>query len=222
MRRPPPTASALIRRLAALDPLSAPAAPWPFADALARWLGWADAIRLRAALDAPPAARRPARGRPAARAEALRLREALRRDLVAATEPAAFGPGELADFAALRRRALSCQQAMAAAIQPLRQRVRDTLAASAAPGGPGLAALDAVLGDLVAAQADALLGGIPARLKPAFDRQLAAPGEAQGAARFLEELRALLLAELELRLLPVEGLLDALGEPGAAAEAADA
>lgn len=255
------TSAALIRLLAELTATEA-AAPRPaFAERLAQWLGWTDAIALAAALNsgarapaglaAGPAARRA--GDAAAQAVA-RVRTALAQAIAedgplgarAAGGPRPAVPGlpadDPADFAPYRRQHLALQRSMEMRIAPLRAQLRGLLAAQSAAGGR-LAALDAALDDALAARERSLLATVPALLERRFERLRQTPHDddaapaatapvpdAPGArtrasppaawlALFHRERQAVLLAELELRLQPVAGLLDALRAETACAPA---
>jgi hypothetical protein len=130
------------------------------------------------------------------------------------------------DFPAYRQRYVACQQAMETSIGPLRRRVRSTLA-GAAPALARLADLDAVMEQVIGEQERALLATVPGRLEQRFERLRQAhadacphadPGAtdappATWADTFRLDMRDVLLAELELRLQPVEGLLEALRQP---------
>jgi hypothetical protein len=102
-------------------------------------------------------------------------------------------------------------------IVPLRRRLRSTLA-DRSPALAKLAELDIVMEQVVGAQERALLASVAARLEPRFDRLRAphdkvasepAAASAPWRERFHQEMRGLLLAELDLRLQPLEGLLEA-------------
>ncbi|MDP9897960.1 hypothetical protein J2W36_000193 [Variovorax ginsengisoli] len=136
-------------------------------------------------------------------------------------------------FAPYRRRYLTRQQAMVTRIAPLRSRVRAALA-TRSPDMARLAAVDGVMEQALGAREHALLATVPtllerhfARLRSAHDGERAAPAE--GAAEppehvpgpsalpdgawldaFCQDMQGVLLAELDIRLQPVEGLLDAL------------
>ena len=81
-----------------------------------------------------------------------------------------------------------------------------------------LAELDTVMEQVIGAQERVLLSTVAARLEPRFD-QLRGSRDAPASDtpaqpgpwldRFCQEMRGLLLAELDLRLQPVEGLLEA-------------
>jgi hypothetical protein len=137
-------------------------------------------------------------------------------------------PGAPADLAAdyepYRRFQLAQQRDMDAAIGPLRARVREALA-QAAPPLRKLATLDAALDDILAGRESKLLATVPALLEKRFvqlreaHRQTLADPQADDSgtwlnpggwlARFCQEMQAALLAELDLRLQPVIGLIEA-------------
>ncbi len=231
-----------MRLLARLAPADAPAPPPPeLADGLAQWLGWTDAIALSAALDGAPGADAPLA--PAAaplddEAERLRglLRHAIEADPVLSGAPAvpavrlarSASPAAVAaaaaqaaaepppEFAVYRQRYLARQQAMETAIGASRGGLRDALAARS-PALARLAAVDAVMEQALAAREQALLGMLPTRLQKHFERLRHEAGpEAPPAAwlpAFRRDLQALLLAELDFRLQPLEGLMQALRTP---------
>ena len=122
-----------------------------------------------------------------------------------------------ADFATYRQRYTQCQLAMETQIVPLRRRLRTSLA-ERSPALAKLAELDTVMEQVVGAQERALLATLGARLEPCFDRLRGVPDDAPIGTpsqpgpwldRFRQEMRTLLLAELDLRLQPVEGLFEA-------------
>jgi hypothetical protein len=119
------------------------------------------------------------------------------------------------DFATYRQRYSACQLAMETQIVPLRRRLRSTLADRSAALAK-LAELDIVMEQVVGAQERALLATVAGRLEPRFDRLRSTQDAAAAAgppgpwlAQFHQEMRGLLLAELDLRLQPLEGLLEA-------------
>jgi Protein of unknown function (DUF3348) len=76
-----------------------------------------------------------------------------------------------------------------------------------------LASLDRVMGTALAARERELLGLIPTLLEPHFERLRRAAQDAPARdwqAEFHHDMQRLLRAELELRLQPLQGLLDAL------------
>ena len=125
------------------------------------------------------------------------------------------------DYAIHRQRYLAMQQNMETSIAALRARLRGQLAARSAPMKQ-LAVLDAVMERALAGRERALLGRVPVLLERHFQR-LARQGQEtlDGASAdalqpgpwlntFRDDMRGLMLAELEVRLQPVRGLLAAL------------
>lgn len=228
-RRTPLSGSAFIRLLAALNDAAAPASQDAFATGMSRWFDWTDAISLSAALDSPAEAGIGASAA-AVRAderEVARVRSALLKTLVQAgagtrrparAEPAAADPGP-DDFAPHRERYLAGQRAMETNIAPLRRRVRSTLA-GASPAMARLAAVDAVMEQVVGERERVLLATVATRLGQRFEtlRELretpddpdTPPRPAGWPETFRQEMQDVLLAELDFRMQPVEGLLEAL------------
>lgn len=217
--------------------LAAEAPGAAIAERLGSWLSAADAMRLYAAHNAGGGASGGAL--PAAlAAEGERLRSALTQAIEKSCTPGAGGtrlklplpdpatPSEVtADYEPYRRFHLAHQREMETAIAPLRNRARAALAQSA-PALAKLAALDAALGDILAGREARLLATVPALLEKRFaqlrDEHRQARADAQQAddpaawlqpggwlARFCTEMRAALLAELDLRLQPLTGLIEA-------------
>ncbi|RZL10484.1 MAG: DUF3348 family protein [Rubrivivax sp.] len=146
--------------------------------------------------------------------------------------------GEMLDIGGHRRRYVACQQAMDAQIGPWRRRLRATLSGQS-PALARLATLDGLMEQVVGAQERVLLSGVPALLERRFEQLRRAHADRQAGQHaiaasdqpglvpqampvptpspvsvpwldhFRRDMNALLLAELELRLQPVEGLLDA-------------
>ena len=206
----------MIRLLAALDDVHAPASNDNFADGLCRWFDWTDAISLSAALDGPAAT--PQAGLPAANSastasNATSAEDRDYRRVRAALAKLAASPAVDAadDFAPHRQRYAAWQQAMEAAIPALRRRVRATLA-GASPAMARLASLDTVMDQVVGARERVLLSTVPSWLEQRFERLRRAAPEGW-LATFSQDMREVLLAELDLRLQPVEGLLEALRGP---------
>ena len=202
-------------------------------DCLSLWLGWTDAIALSAALSGaapsvPPAARAADGGemRDCAELRAV-LSQSILDDatLVAARRrwQARASAAAVADYSMYRQRYLAMQQAMEREIGALRTRLRETLAA----GGEGqrrLAALDAIMGQVLSERENRVLAGIPSLLEGYFERlQAAPPGQADAAVDwqdlFRKDMQRVLLAELDIRWQPVEGLMAAVRDGGLAVEA---
>lgn len=217
--------AALVRLLAAWT--AAPAGrPAPsVVEALGRWLHWTDAIALSEALDRCPA-HRPA----IPDAAVLHAVVAQRREALAA---AVADDGELladlaqpglvpeAELAACRRHVAGRQREMEAGVTALRAQLRTALAAR---GGDWdrLAAVDRVLADALGRREQVLLAALPSLLSAQAHRRwptAEAGDEAARARRLCADLRQLMLAELDLRLQPVLGLLAALNTATTAAHA---
>jgi hypothetical protein len=219
------TASALIRLLARLTDADIPEPRPAFAERLSQWLGWTDAIALSAALNGGPATHAQVGGAARAgddEAEVARVRAALakaitddgapvasraRAGLPPDADPAAAAPE--ADFSAHRRRYLAQQQAMDDRIGPLRARLRARLAGRS-PALARLAAVDEVMEQALGGHEQRLLAGVPALLERHFARLCRPEAPAQGLCAFRQDMQAVLLAELDVRLQPVDGLLEAL------------
>lgn len=213
------TGSALIRlldRLAGPDVRESAAST---SDRLSQWFGWTDAISLSAALDGTPATgTSAAKGSPSAEeGEYQRVRSALAK---AIAEDSAFAaPKERiesdsaeADFSPYRQRYLARQQAIEAGVGALRGRLRSRLAARS-PAMARLAAVDVVMEQVLGARERSLLLTIPALLEKHFGRlrqDADAAGNDAWQVAFRKDAQDVLLAELDFRFQPVEGLLDAL------------
>ncbi|SAI29151.1 Protein of uncharacterised function (DUF3348) [Bordetella ansorpii] len=148
---------------------------------------------------------------------------------VAMSAPAADAEPE---YAVYRQRYLALQQTMETGIGNLRSRLRGMLAARASeartpdarmPDFAGLALVDAVMERSLGARERVLLTSVPRLLEKHFDqlRQAAQAGaDAQAASAatvppawletFRTHMQQVLLAELDVRLQPVEGVLAAL------------
>lgn len=232
--------SRLIRALS--DLVSTDAAPprQSFADRLGQWLDFADAIALFSALNGstdaaggPATAEHPTPGDEFARVRGALL-DSINTDglltpgkaRIRLPAPAwhASTPGA-ADYLPYHRYYLAHQRDMGAAIAPLRASVRAGLA-QRSPALRQLATLDGVLDQALAPRERSLLANVPQLLGRRFEQlhqahrsALSTPDDParwlQPGAwlhTFCQDMRAVLLAELELRLQPVAGLLDALNE----------
>jgi len=208
----------LVRLLAGLDTAGAPVATRPqssVGERLGAWLDWTDAIALSQALNqtpawSPPAA--PAARRAGTRAQGAtalaRVRDDLSRAILQDPVIQADDSRPAADLADIRRAAQARQRAMAAAIGPLRAQLRGLLATTS-PAGAHLAALDATLEAALAEQERHQLAAVVQRLERHVQQAQAAAANAW-RTRALHTVRQVLLAELDLRLQPAQGLLDAM------------
>lgn len=129
-------------------------------------------------------------------------------------------------YAPYRRSYLAHQRDMDLSVRPLRANVREVLA-SASPPLKKLAALDAALDEILREREASLLSTVPSLLKKRFEQLFKAHQQTlvdtqqadnpaawmrAGAwlACFCHELETVLLAELDLRLQPTLGLMEAL------------
>ncbi|MGN6526393.1 MAG: DUF3348 family protein [Burkholderiaceae bacterium] len=123
-------------------------------------------------------------------------------------------------FGPYRDRCAAVQQAMQQRLGPLRQRLR-TAVGDASPALARLAAVDAVMEQVVGERERALAAVVARRLEQHYERLRAAhtdadadtgsrTGSASWPARLAQAAREVLLAELDFRMQAPEGLLDAL------------
>lgn len=209
---------ALVRQLAGWWPVSAEAtAPrQDLAERLGEWLNVADAIALNAVHQALPAvARAPRRAAalPGARqaelvAELQRVRDTLSRSITTAPTPAV--QPEDTEFTPYHQRCLDQQRRMEMSIDALRAHLRQTLSATS-PQLAQLAALDTTLDQMLGGREQRLLSGLPALLKQRFQQQRQAHPDTWPAL-FEHDFQQALLAELEHRLQPVLGMIEALAD----------
>lgn len=237
--------SALVRVLAdAVPEVTGP--NYDFGERLGQWLDISDALTLSAALNvgagggaAVAAANDDLPGQ-LARVRRV-LSDSINADGVLTAQPARIPfpvpvphatPESAADFAPYHRYYLAHQRDMNAAITALRVNARKALAGRS-PAGRQLAEIDAVFEKSLTQRERVLLGNIPILLSKRFYQRhaehRAALGEdsadnpaiwAQSGSwldTFRQDARIVLLAELELRLKPVAGLIAALAAtPGSA------
>lgn len=221
-RRPAFADSALVRLLARWNEAQVRAPAAPTAERLSQWLAWTDAIALSTVLNAPAARAKAAAGTPDDECARVRdgLARTIREDSLYANVDDDAPEHTAIDFAPYRLRYLARQQAMEAGVGPLRAKLRNALAARSAEMAK-LATVDAVMEQALEAREHSLLATVPAMLEKRFKglRQAAMPApdasEADAAPRawlpvFHQDIRDLLLAELDFRFQPVDGLLEAL------------
>lgn len=207
--------SALIGLLTRLTAAKVPESNQSISERLSQWLGWTDAISLSSVLGATnkkqPSA---SRATPSAEeAEVSRVRDALMKTL--ADEGGALRTAT--DFSPYRRRYVSRQQTMETAIAPLRTRLQAALVARS-PALAQLAAVDAVMAQALGAHEVRVLATIPTLLEKHFTRLRRAQADQVDPDvspdlwldGFTDDMQSVLFAELDIRLQPIEGLLEAL------------
>jgi hypothetical protein len=234
--------SPLVRLLASLDIVPGGDARQTVAEKLSHWVAWTDAIALSGVL-ADGAAAQTTVIVPGARVAAQSVIDRyarVRGDLVdaithdalltqdtanppqAAGEPVAGGKF---DYSAYRRQYRAHQHTMEDRIGDLRARVRAAVAALS-PALGRLAALDAALDVALSAHQRRSLEKLPVMLEKRFQAmhkrarpQADAQPDGNSAAPLTlpigRTLQQVLLAELETRLQPVRGLIDAIGNNAA-------
>lgn len=231
--------SALIRVLS--DTLEeVPDPKYDFGERLGQWLDFSDALMLSSVLNTEAGTGTsvaPADGDLSAQLLRVRgnLGDSIRNDGVFSAAPARIPfPTPLpnatvesaAEFSPYHRYYLAHQREMSATIPPLRANARKALAGQSATGRQ-LALLDAAFEKFLSARERKLLSNIPIILGRRFDRRYAEHRAAlpEGSAddpaswtqggswleAFCHDVQTVLLAELELRLKPVAGLIAALG-----------
>lgn len=219
-QRTPVPGPAFIRLLARLADADVRPSPLALSQRLSQWIDWNRAVALSKALDgrlsdaiedAPGIDRNE-------ETECARVRTALM---------SAIGdiPVAAADYTILRERYLDLQRTMQAESGRLRGQLRDRLTRQSAQLAR-LAEVDAVMELTLIPREQTLLATVPVLLGKHFDRLHEAgqnpltepPAATEDRAakpgiwldRFRQDLQSVLLAELELRFHPVEGLLAAL------------
>lgn len=220
-----------IRLLARLSDTDVPPPRQALSDRLSQWIDWTHAVALSTALDARPAETDSEAHVSADADECARARAALTQVIVgdpalravarALVDDGADAPSDQTYF---RQRCLAMQQAMEAGTGRLRERLRDRLAQGPADLAR-LAALDAVMERALGRRERALFSTVPALLGQHFERLREAAQEPTDADApdgrratanhawldvFRRDMRNVLLAELDVRLQPAEGLLAAL------------
>lgn len=183
-----------------------------FVDGLVQWVGWADAIALSGALERSLGAGGTNVPEFDARAECDRVRASVAQTL--ARDVAAMDAD--IGYSLLRRRYVAHQQMLEEKVDELRDRVRAALAAKT-PELARLATVDAVMARALSVQERRLLASIPGLMEKHCRRMREEGGdESEGNADwvnvFRQDMHAVLLAELDLRMQPVEGLIEALDD----------
>ena len=217
-----------IRLLARVTDVDVPPSRQSLSDRLGQWLDWTHAVALSTSLDSKPSAVGsdvPTFGS-AEENECARVHASLV-STIAGDRAFAKGCGanEAVDYSVFRQRYLTIQRSMQAATGNLRGRLRDMLAQRTADMAR-LAAVDATMERALSPREQTLLAHVPVLLGDHFERMRqaeqktladaqvskGAPAIAPGAWLdvFRKDVQSVLLAELDVRFHPVEGLLAAL------------
>ncbi|QDE37933.1 DUF3348 domain-containing protein [Luteibacter pinisoli] len=224
--------STFVRLLARLGEVDAGQPGGFLPDRLSQWLSWTQSLALSSALDgavaplpegAEPGEAVTEASLAAARAalvETLMDEPSWARARARAVSRAGAVEGELdsrIEYSAFRERYLMMQRSIQGTTGKLRGELRDQLAA-ASPELARLAEVDAVMEGALSPREQRLLGGVPAVLEARFEKARKAAAEAQGTSGvwidlFVREMQDVLLAELDVRFQPLEGLLAALQSP---------
>lgn len=231
--------AALPRFLAERGLLDTPASPEPLAQRLGQWLGVRQAASLHALLDglnqpeAPRTRTQPVANAATVQAHVQRTQAALQA-AIAEGRAVAGAPRTARHLSALalpseaphgawdtatawepyRRYLAAHQKQMHTTVQTLHQQVRATLA-HAGPALRRLALLDAAYAQTLDEHQSAVLAGWPVKMEWRFaqtahaHRDHSAPAKPAWLRDFEIELQTALLAELDLRLQPVHGLVAA-------------
>jgi hypothetical protein len=225
-----------IRQLARMTDVNVTPTQQSLAQRLSQWLDWTHSIALSTALDGKPAAGIGAAS-PSVHIEEeecalarAALAKAIRGDVANTTDPAArpapTAEGDtVIDYAPFRQRYLAMQRSMQSTTGRLRGRLRDRLAEGTVDMAR-LAEVDAVMERALSPREQTLLAAVPSLLGEYFERlrqaadtpvadETASQDKPAAASRawldmFCRDMQSVLLAELDLRFQPVDGLLAAL------------
>ncbi|WP_458069003.1 DUF3348 domain-containing protein [Rhodanobacter sp. BL-MT-08] len=229
-----------IRLLARLMDVDVRPSRQSLSDRLGQWLDWTHAVALSTTLDGTPSEvdmDLPTFGS-AEEEECARVRRSLvsaiasdstfatsRLRAVAHVSTEEEGATEAVDYSVFRQRYLAIHRSMQAATGNLRGRLRDMLAQRSVDMAR-LADVDAVMERVLSPREQALLARVPVLLGDRFERLRQAEQKALADAHaaevataitpgawldvFRQDVQSVLLAELDVRFHPVEGLLAAL------------
>lgn len=236
--RAPLSGPAFIRLLARLSDAHIAQSNHALADRLSQWIDWTRAVAVSKALDGklpdtddlpeprPLDAEACARVRTGLAASSVTELDALVVRVRAEARNAALADAPVAtpEFAPFRQHYLAMQRAMRTATGDLRGRLRDLLAL-ASTDMARLAEVDAVMELTLSPREQSLLNTVPSLLGAHFERLRDAaqaqhrPTDDDAAPRavpdgwldvFRKDMQSVLLAELDVRFHPIEGLLAAL------------
>lgn len=227
-QRPVVRGPAFIRLLARLADVRPAESSRSLPDRLSQWLDWNHALALSTALEgkSPATDSGVSADDNPVQDECASVRRALAQSGSDACATVRAGQasvtGAVVEYANFRQCYLARQRAMQAATGRLRDRLRDRLAGASAPMAR-LAEVDAVMEAVLSPREHALLASVPDLLGMHFERlrdKAFDPGVGTGLAPasargpwlevFRNDMQSVLLAELDVRFQPVEGLLAAL------------
>jgi hypothetical protein len=214
----PFSGSELLRVLTSLSVMKVTEAGNLFAEKLGYWVGFADAIVLHGVHntgESLPSGKQGDVKSPAFSGESkwlgarTRLEKSVRQSFVANAD---LFIDEAIPYAMVRKFYTSHQRDMELGVRPLRLKARE-LAAQISPSLAKVAALDAAFEAILADREKRMLGTIPLLMEWRFKhlRSTICPPQ-KWLAHFKQELQTVLLAELDLRLLPAAGLMSAINE----------
>uniref|UniRef100_UPI003D78A1A6 DUF3348 domain-containing protein n=1 Tax=Xanthomonas axonopodis TaxID=53413 RepID=UPI003D78A1A6 len=228
--RAPLSGPAFIRLLARLSDAHIAQSNHALAERLSQWIDWTRAVAVSKALDGklpdPDGLPEP---RPLDAEACARVRTGLAASSVAELDALvvrvrAEARNAAPDFAPFRQHYLAMQRAMRTATGDLRERLRDLLALVSTDMAR-LAEVDAVMELTLSPHEQSLLNTVPSLLGAHFERLRDAvqahhrPTDDEAAPRavpdgwldvFRKDMQNVLLAELDVRFHPIEGLLAAL------------
>jgi len=217
-QRTPVPGPAFIRLLARLAQSNLSSTGPALSERLSEWVDWTRAVTLSKALDGrlPPAVEGPDFDA-AEDAECQRIRAALEATIVQEPDSSstvrrpvdAERAQVAAEYTAYRERYLTVQRSMLGATSRLRGRLRDMLTRTS-PELARLAEVDALMEQTLSAREHSLLAKVPVLLGVHFERLRDAGSDDAWLEVFRRDMQSLLLAELDLRFQPIEGLLAAL------------
>ena len=214
-----------IRLLARLTDVDVPPPQSTLSDRLSQWIDWTRAVALSRALDGrlPVVDYADADFDSEEYAACARTRSTLANAIAGANPLADSRPHGVApdaatpvDYSAFRQHYLAMQRTMQTATGKLRGQLRDRLAAASADMAR-LAEVDAMMEGVLSPREHKLLAAMPALLGEHFERLQQAAAENTTTAKadawlqaFHRDMQGVLLAELDVRFYPIEGLLAAL------------
>lgn len=188
------------------------------AERLGGWLSAFDSVKLDSALQAIASYGAQARqGGLAVDAHALEelcrhVKSALT-DLITTKAAQAADPAEPSDYGQHLQRYAELQKRMASQVTACRAQVRRSLS-KGSPTLRQLAALDGVMVQMLGEREQKLLSAVPLYLERRFEHWRQTQQHAQAAGGWLhgfqQDMRQMLLAELQLRLQPILGLIEAV------------